>query len=985
MNWTRVVALAAMIAYVSAQTCKDVENCDTCSNPGPKCKDCPWGSVISNNRESCLACPDGCYECTADANDVTTGTKASTGYYLKNGQCTYCGDGCTQCHEDATGSIVCDNCVDIGYAHDMASTGQPCIVCPSNCKKCSIQTDGSTRCSECWSYKGLGIRGYFLKKADYSCKSCPSYCEKCNDDGNGAGICTDCFANYTSISDPNQSAADGSKCLKCPSTCKSCSGEVKNGNTAKCTECYENMGNYLTDDECVACTVGCKNCDADGTCVECLTEYRLDEGACTACPSFCLECVADESTGEVTCNDCKSTYGPKIIKSVTCDSCGFSNCGSCNRGNDGTFSCAACKSGYAFNADNTQCLSCGTGCNACEWDAALNAGAGALKCTTCDAAGGYTANAATATGACELCPSGCSACDYQSDGATPPALGPGIDCSACTSATQHVDDTPPKRCTNTIANCNVGSGADATKCSAVTDCVNGYKSDDTCAACAPANCWDCQTTPATDCDTCADGYVLDTTTNTACTSCDVSNCQACTLATAATDCDTCYAGYIVAADAKSCIKCPSNCAVCSASGTSSTCTTCQVYAAGPPSVKAYILGDGTCKGCPSKCMACTWDASSSSTKCTTGQCEAGYVVDNDGQCAACPDHCNDCELDASTGSVICKANQCDTGYGRTTEKLCDACPYQCSTCEIDAGTESDGILYCTACKAGYGKNEDVCAKCPSNCAECSDSSGTMVCSACVYGYALDSSNVCVKCPSQCKECTAKGSMKCKECNNGYALAGDKASCVDCPTAAFDNCGMCTSIDASSGKANCTACAFGYTLQDEEEYIACVDAGSLNCGAGEYYDNEPECTVCSNGFTLKEYECYKSCYSCGDIEEGVWVEKSKCLIPAAGANKTENDAELTDCSSGICYAAWKDGKVQAGCLPETDLTGTCTGDRAAGETCKSTADAQMCEQCCSQELCNTFVQDLDGTTDSASGLSASVLALGLAALLAMRFN
>ena len=45
-----------------------------------------------------------------------------------------------------------------------------------------------------------------------------------------------------------------------------------------------------------------------------------------------------------------------------------------------------------------------------------------------------------------------------------------------------------------------------------------------------------------------------------------------------------------------------------------------------------------------------------------------------------------------------------------------------------------------------------------------------------------------------------------------------------------------------------------------------------------------------------------CYSCGDVDEESYVEKSKCLIPAAGANATDNDAKLTPCESGICYVS-----------------------------------------------------------------------------------
>ena len=42
-----------MFAF-SAQTCSEVKNCDSCSNSGPECYDCPDGTVLSDDEKSCL-------------------------------------------------------------------------------------------------------------------------------------------------------------------------------------------------------------------------------------------------------------------------------------------------------------------------------------------------------------------------------------------------------------------------------------------------------------------------------------------------------------------------------------------------------------------------------------------------------------------------------------------------------------------------------------------------------------------------------------------------------------------------------------------------------------------------------------------------------------------------------------------------------------------------------------------------------------------
>jgi len=133
-------------------------------------------------------------------------------------------------------------------------------------------------------------------------------------------------------------------------------------------------------------------------------------------------------------------------------------------------------------------------------------------------------------------------------------------------------------------------------------------------------------------------------------------------------------------------------------------------------------------------------------------------------------------------------------------------------------------------------------------------------------------------------------------------------------------------------------------------------------------------------------CAKKCYSCGDVNAGVYVEKAKCTIPAAGANATADDAQLIDCLSGICYAAFSDGKVAAGCLPKADTAGACTGDRAAGETCKSAAGdskKSVCERCCTTASCNSFVAELDGAPDSAVTTAVNMVLLVVAAMFAMR--
>jgi len=178
------------------------------------------------------------------------------------------------------------------------------------------------------------------------------------------------------------------------------------------------------------------------------------------------------------------------------------------------------------------------------------------------------------------------------------------------------------------------------------------------------------------------------------------------------------------------------------------------------------------------------------------------------------------------------------------------------------------------------------------------------------------------------------------------------------------------------------CQSGYALQDELVGGICVDAGSLTCGSGSIFDNSPECSACADGFTVKDFECGKMCYSCGDVDAGTYIPAAQCLIPAAGANATGNDAAQKFCPSGICYAAFSGGNVAAGCAPGPAALAVCAATAASGETCATANGVSVCSQCCTSDLCNSFVQNLDGIPDSASMVAFNMLLITIAAFFAL---
>lgn len=1026
-----IMAYVAMFYASANAACTELGNCDTCANPGALCNSCPAAAIMSSDKKSCLACGDGCAMCTADDKDKITCTTCQKANYLNKGACTACADGCGDCVLDTDGKTVkCSACQEkFGTKTDEKTSAISCIACSSNCKSCTVNTDDSTKCTACYSYKGLAKQGYFLKKSDSTCAICPSFCETCTDNSKGVGICKSCYKGYNPIDDTKDDTVDGTSCLKCPTTCATCSGE-KTGSDATCTACTADKGTYVSAGTCITCGTGAKSCTDKGVISSCLEEYRQDGASCNKCPAFCKQCSLDSNSNTI-CATCNTNYGTKPTKSVTCDDCGISNCKTCSRLTDGTgkFKCTDCKQGFALKSD-TECATCASPCKSGE---ACTYASSKFVCTKCTDESVYISNPGAISGECKQCSASagktdCNKCEYDTNK---------VKCTGCTfpKLLKSNDGT-------CVANVDTESGgpncikADAAG-TACEKCNSGYGlATPDCKQCTDTtNCEECDSSDQAICTKCKGDYVPKKSVGATCIKCNeawidgsdgaktaITNCATCAYSSTNLECKTCDTGYLLADTKLDCIanvdtknqKCKSlassskvNCAACEdgygpvtsntdcpkcndgqckvcaaeANASEKKCTTCN---------DKYITTDaagGECKACPAQCKQCTYDSTNKKTKCAAAQCSSKYVDSTDGTCESCSDNCDTCTYDPTAKKTVC--GTCATTYGLLTAKTCSACPTNCDSCTID-GT-GDDTLYCDTCTNSYAKNADVCGACPSNCKECANNKGNMECSKCHDFYALDSKKACVKCPTNCNKCTASSSgTKCSDCKVGYSLSADSTACTDCGTAAFLGCANCTATDSVSGKANCTACEAGYTLQDGEEHLSCIDVSSLQCGAGTYSDVGPQCSACSASFTLtKSLACGRKCYSCGDADGGVFVEKSKCKIPAIGGNATADDATEIDCLSGICYAALQDGKVVAGCLPKKDAIGKCTGDRAAGETCASVgSDAnakQLCSQCCSTALCNSYVAELDGIPDSAITTAVNAMLLVLATMLGIRFN
>lgn len=132
----------------------------------------------------------------------------------------------------------------------------------------------------------------------------------------------------------------------------------------------------------------------------------------------------------------------------------------------------------------------------------------------------------------------------------------------------------------------------------------------------------------------------------------------------------------------------------------------------------------------------------------------------------------------------------------------------CSTCN------SSG---CLSCEIGYFYSPFTCTRCPGNCSACQSNT---VCTACVSGFALNSTNACVLCSvlfPNCLHCSLTA------CNTWqpYFMLDSSAACINC-SSNITNCLVCD----NSGL--CSLCSVGYYPASNS--LSCIDCSitMTNC-------------------------------------------------------------------------------------------------------------------------------------------------------------
>ncbi|XP_061658032.1 LOW QUALITY PROTEIN: proprotein convertase subtilisin/kexin type 5-like [Syngnathoides biaculeatus] len=263
-----------------------------------------------------------------------------------------------------------------------------------------------------------------------------------------------------------------------------------------------------------------------------------------------------------------------------------------------------------------------------------------------------------------------------------------------------------------------------------------------------------------------------------------------------------------------------------------------------------------CKRCYATCESCTGSRSDQCTSCLAGYhltegadtctavCEEGFFLDHDANmCRKCGERCSrctsagvctECKADSSPRGSRCLPSCAPGMYHDEAEGVCKACHRACAAC---AGA---GVEACTECADGYLTEQWRCV--PS----------------CRSGFFATDPEM------------AHGRWACRRCD---------ASCLTC---------------VGPGRANCSSCSSGHSLQEGECVLrtACTD-GEYQDGDGMCHPCHPTCSKCTGPQHL-------DCVSCGASHA---LDEGRCLAECPrGKYQSGGQCHLCDHTCATCVEA-----------------------------------------------------------------------------------
>ena len=691
-----------------------------------------------------------------------------------------------------------------------------------------------------------------------------------------------CQPSTVSCSAPNYVKADSSGCYNCQTSfpnCKTCWNHVDG-----CRECNSNYALNHKDYTCYACTgihAQCRTCTEDKfsntfSCLTCNTGWILK--SYNECVSSCdatqnPQCASCGSDG--TCASCKLGY--EFISNTdkfcrkscspqqywtgkttnTCAACtSVSNAGECDKCEDITGKCTACKAHYHFFSAVD--FFCRKSCTSAEYWT----GKTTNTCSSCTSVSnaGKCATCTDLTGVCTVCDTGyqfvsggdkfcrksCPSTAYWKGKSS-------NTCELCNAKSGNGECTACDDLTGTCTGCKTGyqhvSGSDkfCRRTCTISDYYWKGKTDNNCYKCSTVSgnglCSACDDLTGT-CTGCKSGYQFVSGTDKFCRrTCSATEYW---LGKSSNGCRSCYAiaanGQCGSCDdlTEACTGCKSNYQF--LSGTDKfcrkTCTATEYwksktdnscYSCHPSTnhhCSACDNGTGDCNTCDAGYRVVSATDKFCRKTCPSGEYWTGKTKNTCDTCSpASNHHCRTCNDE--TGAC----NQCDTGYEHvsSTDKFCrkscatsefwkgktdnscgtcsPASNPQCDTCDHETGT-------CNDCKAGYehiSGSDKFCRK---------------TCSANEYwtGKVSNECQPCTKSDFQCTKCQDI-TAECEECQIGWSFLSHRCQFTGCPSTHYHEhdhsttCLLCNTKIANCEKCEhlegtpCTQCKHGFMMLD----------------------------------------------------------------------------------------------------------------------------------------------------------------------------
>ncbi|MDZ4696013.1 MAG: hypothetical protein SGI86_12770 [Deltaproteobacteria bacterium] len=637
-------------------------------------------------------------------------------------------------------------------------------------------------------------------------------------------------------------------------------------------------------------------------------------------------------------------------------------------GVDGPPSVKICEAGTHLCGDdcvsNTESLTCGKSCRACE--APVNGKA------TCD---GTACGGSCDTGK-KLCAGRCineaEACDATC------ATGR-HDCKGLCA-----DDTDVNSCGKLCAPCTVPANADATckggacgfDCKPQQHvCGTACKADIDANACG-ADCKKCPTDPngsavcsAGNCALeCKDGFHLCGTicvSNKSLETCGASSCKACNVPT----------GGSATCDGVSCAPaCPSGKKICQGICVDESASCGQGCASGSHDCSGFCVPNNATANCGlTSCAACPLPQGASATTCNSISCDfdcasgyhrCGKVCNTDSDAGACGTGCINCPIDPN-GNRSCVGGNCridcingfhkcdgvcvaNTSLNSCGSSSCDAC-----TAPTGGTVSCDGTRCVPACP-GMQLCNGVCianniscdGKCPSGQHDCSgicrsnasvDSCGVSACGSCAKPQSNGDStcNVNTGCGIACNQgyrqcgtspvCVGNAHPSCcsaSECTQGGAFTTATCNSNACsyPCAnGYKNCnGQCIANGVCCSSADCTFNGTGICLGNGRcDYQVLIDAdqnvsGSVTTAGGVFSNTftvgEAPATVGTTGWRVL-FAFSRSSVPANAIVTSAWVNAYQNACSNDPYNNGNGTMYVTHVGYGTALsAAWFNGTI-----------------------------------------------------------------------------